>query len=311
MPWRFDSPVDGSNFIFDHVFQTNRLGLVFDSPVDGAAFTFDQQNNEGIHSAPSVITLLDNSTHEYIGIYEHGLFANYDIYSAGTHEYVLAPEAPGYLHNSPSSITLISQGSHEYISAVTVYVQAQLAGEGIVSLSDSGTHIYFEGGSGYIHAGTSSITLSDSGTHNFLASTFIALSQNVFSYVERWLDSTPSSFVVNFSDLASSVGRVTFLLDSDGDLYVSDVGPGGGSVSVAVEAIVDGEVLSIVSLSKQYPRATVFDYPGQDTFSKMAAAMASGPVTFRIGGYEGLDDRSLPLRLPGEATLTVEAVVTQ
>lgn len=291
------------------------MSLRFDNAFDGASLIFDYQDRVGyLQTDSTIITLSDNGTHEHVDIIEHGLFAYHEIYAAGTHEHLPEPQPFSYNHTTPVSITLISVGTHEYVDKFVVWDQEKPgAGEDYkVILSDNGYHVHWPGGDDYIQTGDDSYTLSDNGTHSFLASTYVAVSEHVTDYIERWLGAVPTDVVVDFSSLASSVGRVTFTLECANELYTANSGPDGGSVSAAIEVVTETEVLSIVSLSNNYPRATVFDYGAQsENFLKMSAAMAAGPVTLRVGGYEGLVDRSLPLRLSGEATLRVEALVSQ
>ncbi|MDJ0789286.1 MAG: hypothetical protein QNK05_20975 [Myxococcota bacterium] len=260
------------------------------------------------HFGVDTLALSDNGTHQQDVIWEHGLGADYDIYAAGLHEYLPPPASVSYTHSGRDAISLFCTGAHEHIVPVVVHVHS---GAQSLSLSDNGSHVHFPGAAGdYIHSASDTITISSSGAHGFTPSQFIITQQAVVPLLSEWLSDTPDQVTMDFSALGSEIDRVTFELSSTDPNFVAGGGPLGGVASAVVELVKgNGAVVPVVSLSSQYPRATLFDYPAQsEVFSELVGEMVAGPVTFRIGGYEALVDRSLPLSFVESSTLRVDAL---
>lgn len=284
------------------------MTIVYGQLISGGNIIYGQLDQSLItaynHAGQDVIALSANGTHSLDIVYEHGLGAEVDVYSVDGHEFVATPTAPSYAHTGVNEMQLFDAGTHEHIPFLAVYVHTDPIE---FDLSDNGVHLFTPGSAtDYLHSGTDSFTLSSSGTHSYSAA-FDASTAVYDIVIEPWLDSTASDNVIDFTGLAT-ISSVRFSINSSDVDWVSGIGPSGGALAAAFEIVTaNNEVIPISSVNSQYPLAVLFS-GGFDRFDDVSAALLSGPVTVRVGGYEGFQTYSIPNRINGLSTVTVQAL---
>lgn len=287
------------------------MTTVFDQFANGGNTQFDQLDQPFgvIHTHTELVSLAlqDLSTQSSAEVYVHGLVAEITIYDSSSQEHLDAPAAPIHTHSDTVRVTLLDVSGSEHISPTLVHVHAELAA---LQLVDNSNQVHFPGvgvGVEHIDDQVSRLTLADVSSQAHDLSGVFGVVAQVFSNFENWKASAPSESVFSFPGVVNAQ-RMTVSVASLSDYWIGGLGPLSGNVRVVVEIISGDNVIPVASLDSSNSQATIFDgaFADSQRYEDIAEAISTGIFTVRVSGYEALPNRSIPLRISGGGTVTVQ-----
>lgn len=272
-------------------------GLVFDDLNDSAVVAITQQGDV-------TITLSADSSQSVVGVVEQIVDIEMTLYSDAGQEWVAPAAAVAYLQSGNVQIILFASAGQEHVPAFGgIYGQS---GNVTLALSANATQLHLQGAApgDWLQQADAAITLVSDAVQVWNPSAIGGAGYASVGTVAGYAAANPTILEVTLNPVIAEAGQVTVEFNSGDSDWLVGVGPQGGLLACSLELNVNGAWVPLASLSHQYPRASFVE---GDAFDALAAAAATGSMSFRLGGFEADTDRVVPRTLYGGNLLAVEA----
>lgn len=240
-------------------------------------------------------------------VYDQELDVELQIYWASTQEYIPASAVPA-LYTQVANARLLWFGSayQEYVPVLAQTYGQQ--GNVQIALSGGALQVWIGGAppGEILQEADVAISLRPDSIQSYVPLVVLFEQVVALTEIEALYASGYTSASVNFLGYVTEVGRITCTLASTSDLWVNQVGEAGGLTGVAIYYR-DGATRKPVGSVRKASDSVVL-YPDTAAFAGLALKLLSGEVVFELGGYEALEDRSIPTVLPGLADFTVKVL---
>ncbi len=241
-------------------------------------------------------------------LYDQLLDVELRFYAGAAQELALPAGPQGYAQSGNAQVILIGGGAQEHIPALAgIFGQAATI---TIGLGPNSLQVYQAGAppGQTVQQAAAVIILGAAAGQAHQTAAAAASGSATVPTVPAFRSLAWNAPVVVTQVAGASIAAVRLRLDSDSAVFLGGAGPNGGVVGVDVALEQPGGPLSIVSLTAEHPEAFFYSgMPNPAAFDALKAAVETGGVSVRLGGYEALAGRSRPLALAGSSVLTLEA----
>lgn len=272
-------------------------GTVFDD-LDEAAV------NAYVHTGNASITLSAEAAQEEMGVYEQGLDVTL-VFEPNSAQELLPPSgAVAYQQSGNATAIFFTLTTQEHIPTFAG-IDGQTGNAAILFYAGAAQSYLGGAAAGeYLHQADALVTLSAGGAQVWSPIAIGVAGYASLTEIEGYANLTPTVVTITLNQPLDPCSLIELEIESDDSEWTDGVGVKGGPIAIAVDLQDGEEWLPLTSLSKAYSSVQFTSGPA---FDALAAAVADGELTLRLGGYEGAADRVLQRHIYGSTTVAVGA----